>query len=149
MNLVDKYIFKQLSTNSLLILILITSVFCLGKSVQLIELMVSRGLPATVFFKLIFNSLPQIIPTLLPIITGLSIFLFYSRMQTGQGNGYSSVAGFSNVDLVKPVLVYGIILTLLSFFLQYIKRLYLIKTSRFFYTLSKMIIPLLFAGRNV
>ena len=74
MNLVDKYIFKQLLNNSL-ILVFITSVFCLGKSVQLIELMVSRGLPATVFFKLIFNSLPQIIPTLLPIITGLSIFL--------------------------------------------------------------------------
>ena len=116
MNLVDKYIFKQLSTNSLLILILITSVFCLGKSVQLIELMVSRGLPATVFFKLIFNSLPQIIPTLLPIITGLSIFFVYSRMQTDREMVILQSSGFSNVDLVKPVLVYGIILTLLSFF---------------------------------
>ena len=116
MNLVDKYIFKQLLNNSLLILVLITSVFCLGKSVQLIELMVSRGLPATVFFKLIFNSLPQIVPTLLPIITGLSIYFVYTRMQTDREMVVLQTSGFSNVELVKPVLVFGIILTLLSFF---------------------------------
>ena len=116
MNLVDKYIFKQLFTNSLLILVLITSVFCLGKSVQLIELMVSRGLPATVFFNLIFNSLPQIIPTLLPIITGLSIFFVYSRMQTDREMVILQSSGFSNIDLIRPVLGFGIVLTLLSFF---------------------------------
>jgi len=116
MNLVDKYIFKQLLNNSLLILVLITSVFCLGKSVQLIELMVSRGLPASVFFKLIFNSLPQIIPTLLPIITGLSIFFVYSRMQTDREMVILQSSGFSNVELVKPVFLFGTILTLLSFF---------------------------------
>ncbi|MBD22452.1 MAG: hypothetical protein CL572_02150 [Alphaproteobacteria bacterium] len=116
MNLVDKYIFKQLLTNSLLILVLITSVFCLGKSVQLIELMVSRGLPASVFFKLIFNSLPQIIPTLLPIITGLSIFFVYSRMQTDREMVILQSSGFSNADLIRPVLGFGIILALLSFF---------------------------------
>ena len=70
---------------------------------QLIELMVSRGLPASVFFKLIFNSLPQIIPTLLPIITGLSIFFVYSRMQTDREMVILQSSGFSNVELVKPV----------------------------------------------
>jgi len=116
MNLVDKYIFKQLLNNSLLILLLIISVFCLGKSVQLIELMVSRGLPATVFFKLIFNSLPQIIPTLLPIITGLSVFFVYYRMQTDRELIILQTSGFSNVELVKPVMIFGIILSILSFF---------------------------------
>ncbi len=116
MNLVDKYIFKQLLNNSLLILVLITSVFCLGKSVQLIELMVSRGLPASVFFKLIYNSIPQIIPTLFPIITGLSVFFVYSRMQTDREMVILQSSGFSNIELVKPVLLFGTILTLLSFF---------------------------------
>ena len=116
MSLVDKYILKQLLNNSLLILILIISVFCLGKSVQLIELMVSRGLPAVVFFKLIFNSLPQIIPTLLPIITGLSIFFVYSRMQTDREMIILQTSGFSNIELVKPVLVFSTILSLLSLF---------------------------------
>ena len=82
MNLVDKYIFKQLLNNSFLILTLIISIFCLGKSVQLVELMISRGLPIEVFFKLILFSLPQIIPVLFPITIGLSIFFVYSRMQT-------------------------------------------------------------------
>ena len=80
MNLVDRYIFKQLFNNSLLILIFIISVFCLAKSVQLIELMISRNLPFLIFFQLIMNSIPQIIPILFPVIISLSIFFVYSRM---------------------------------------------------------------------
>ena len=76
MNLVDRYIFKQLFNNSILILIFIVSIFTLAKSVQLIELLISRNLPASVFFNLIINSVPQIIPTLFTIIVSLSIFLF-------------------------------------------------------------------------
>ena len=74
MNLVDKYIIRQLFSNSILILFLIISIFCLAKSVQLIELMVGRGLPFSIFLKLIFLSLPQIIPILLPVIISLSVF---------------------------------------------------------------------------
>ena len=55
-NLVDKYILRQLFNNSILILILIISLFCLAKSVQLIEFMVGRGLPFNVFAKLILLS---------------------------------------------------------------------------------------------
>ena len=109
MNLVDKYIFKQLSNNSFLILVLIISVFCLGKSVQLIELMVSRGLPAYVFFKLILNSLPQIIPTLLPVITGLSVFFVYTRMQTDRELIILQSSGHSNVELIKPVVLFYVL----------------------------------------
>ena len=116
MNLVDKYIFKQLSNNSFLILVLIISVFCLGKSVQLIELMVSRGLPAFVFFKLILNSLPQIIPTLLPVITGLSVFFVYTRMQTDRELVVLQSSGHSNIELIKPVVIFSLLLTFLSGF---------------------------------
>ena len=78
MNLVDRYIFKQLLYNSLLILIFIISVFCLAKGVQLIELMISRNLPFLIFIKLIINSIPQIIiPVLFPVIISLSIFFVY------------------------------------------------------------------------
>ena len=82
MKLVDKYILKQLLNNSFLILLLIISLFCLAKSVQLVELMVGRGLPFFIFIKLILFSLPQIIPTLLPVIVSLSVFFVLSRMQT-------------------------------------------------------------------
>ena len=76
MNLVDRYIFKQLLYNSLLILLFIISVFC-SKSVQLIELMISRNLPFLIFTKLIMNSIPQIIPILFPVIISLSIFCLF------------------------------------------------------------------------
>ncbi len=116
MNLVDKYIFKQLANNSILIFILIISVFSLAKSVQLIELMVSRGLPTLIFFKLIVNSLPQIIPTLLPIILCLSIFFVYTRMITDKELIVLQSSSFSNIELIRPTLIFALILSIFSSF---------------------------------
>tara|TARA_Y100001968_G_C19442146_1_gene763164 strand:- start:2512 stop:3606 length:1095 start_codon:yes stop_codon:yes gene_type:complete len=116
MNLVEKYIFKQLFFNSLLILLLIISVFSLSKSVQLIELIINRGLPSFFFLKLIMLSLPQIIPVLLPIIICLSIFFVFSRMQTDRELIVLQSSGLSVLDLAKPVLIFSLLLSSLSFY---------------------------------
>ncbi len=116
MNLVDRYIFKQLLNNSLLILVFIISVFALAKSVQLIELMISRNLPSFVFFRLVSNSIPQILPTLFSIIASLSIFFVYSRMQTDKELIILQSSSFSNINLAKPTLVFGFILSLISLY---------------------------------
>ncbi len=116
MNLVDKYIIRQLFSNSLLILILIISLFCLAKSVQLIELMVGRGLPFLIFIKLILLSLPQIIPILLPVIISLSVFFVFSRMQTDKELVVLLSANFSFYDILKPTLIFSIVMSSMSFF---------------------------------
>ena len=116
MNLVDKYIFKQLLNNTVLILILIISLFCLAKSVQLIELLVGRGLPFFIFLKLIYLSLPQIIPVLLPVITGLSVFFVFSRMQTDKELIILQSSSFSVFNLLKPIVIFSMLITLISFF---------------------------------
>ena len=48
-------------------------------------------------------------------------------MQTDREMVILQSSGFSNIDLIRPVLGFGIVLTLLSFFLQSTKLLYLIK----------------------
>ncbi len=116
MNLVDKYIIRQLLSNSLLILIIIISLFCLAKSVQLIELMVGRGLPFLIFIKLILLSLPQIIPILLPVIIALSIFFVFSRMQTDKELVVLLSSNYSFNDILKPTLIFSLILSSISFF---------------------------------
>ncbi len=121
MNLVDRYIFKQLFNNSLLILIFIVSIFCLAKSVQLIELMISRNLPSLIFFKLIINSIPQIIPILTPIIISLSIFFVYSRMNTDRELVILQAASFSNMQLVKPVIIFSVLLAIICSFFTFIQ----------------------------
>ena len=116
MNLVDKYILRQLFNNSILILILIISLFCLAKSVQLIEFMVGRGLPFYIFAKLIFLSLPQIIPILLPSIVSLSIFFVLARMQTDKELIILQSSSFSIYSIIKPTLIFSILLSCISFF---------------------------------
>ena len=116
MNLVDKYILRQLLNNSILILIIIISLFCLAKSVQLIELMVGRGLPFYIFSKLIFLSLPQIIPILLPIIVSLAIFFVFSRMQSDKELIILQSSSFSIYNIIKPTLIFSILMCCISFY---------------------------------
>ena len=133
MKLVDKYILKQLLNNSFLILILIISLFCLAKSVQLIELMVGRGLPFWIFSKLILLSIPQIIPTLLPVIVSLSIFFVLSRMQTDKEMVILQSSNFSVFDILKPIIIFSIIMSLISFFLLFTNHQNQIKILKFYF----------------
>ena len=115
MKLIDKYIFRQLCYNSLLIFLLIISLFCLAKSVQLIELMVGRGLPFQIFFKLITLSLPQIIPVILPIIISLSTFFVFSRMHTDRELIILQSSSYSILDILKPIIIFSSILSCVSY----------------------------------
>ena len=117
MNLVDRYILKQLFT-ILAYTFFIVSVFCLAKSVQLIELMISRNLPSLVFsinFKLYTSNNSSLIP----IIPSLSIFFVYSRMTTDQELIILQSSSFSNLELIKPSVFFGITLALISSFFTF------------------------------
>ena len=137
MNLIDKYIFKQLCYNSLLILLLIISLFCLAKSVQLVELMIGRGLPFYIFIKLISLSLPKIIPVILPVIVCLSTYFVFSRMQTDREIVILQSSSYTILDIVKPTVIFSSVLCIISFYFT----LYLAPQSntdfkKLFYTLK-------------
>ena len=116
MKLIEKYIIKQLLTSSLLLIILIISIFALSKSVQLIELSLNRGLPFIFFLKLILLSLPSIIPIILPIILCLSILFTYSRMKNDSELIIFESSGTSKISLLKPVIIFGTLLSLFSIY---------------------------------
>ena len=114
MKLIEKYIVKQLFLNSMLILLLILSIFSLSKSVQLIEISLNKGLPFVYLIKLIIFSLPSVIPFLLPIIFCLSIFFTYTRMRTDRELIIIESSGGSKNFVIKPVIIFGLALSFLS-----------------------------------
>lgn len=116
MKLIEKYIIKQLLISTLLLILLVISIFALSKSVQLIDLSLNRGLPIIFFFKLILFSLPAIIPIILPIIFCLSILFTYSRMKNDSELIVLESAGTSKIKLIKPVIFFGGILVIISLF---------------------------------
>jgi len=116
MNLVEKYICSQLLKNSVLILLLIICLFSLSKSVQLIDLIINRGLPSIFFVKLIVLSLPEIIPVLFPIIVSLSVFFVFSRMKSDNELIILQTSGLTQMELIRPVLVFSISVSLISLF---------------------------------
>ena len=114
MKLIEKYIVKQLFLNSMLILLLILSIFSLSKSVQLIEISLNKGLPFVYLIKLIIFSLPSVIPFLLPIIFCLSIFFTYTRMRTDRELIIIESSGGSKNFVIKPVIIFGLTLSFIS-----------------------------------
>ncbi len=115
MKLIEKYIIKQLAISSFLLVTLIISIFGLSKSVQLIELSINRGLPFVYFLKLIFFSLPSIIPIILPIVISLAILFTYSRMRNDSELIIMESAGISLRQLIRPVILFGMFLSIVSF----------------------------------
>ena len=78
--------------------------------------MIGRGLPFYIFFKLISLSLPQIIPVILPIIVCLSTYFVFSRMQTDRELVILQSSSYSIFDIIKPILIFGLILSCVSLF---------------------------------
>ena len=115
MKLIEKYFLKQLAANCFLLFLLILSIFSLSKSVQLIDLSINRGLPFIFFIKLIGLSLPAIVPIILPVIFCLSINFTYSRMRNDSELIIFESSGTSLFRLARPVIYFGIFLSILSF----------------------------------
>ncbi len=115
MKLIEKYFLKQLAANCSLLFLLILSIFSLSKSVQLIDLSINRGLPFIFFIKLIGLSLPAIVPIVLPVIFCLSINFTYSRMKNDSELIIFESSGTSILRLAKPVIYFGLFLSILSF----------------------------------
>lgn len=114
MKLIQRYIIKQMFINSMLILILILSIFSLSKSVQLIELSLNKGLPFFYIVNLILLSLPSIVPFLLPIIFCLSIFFTFTRMKNDRELIIIESSGGSKNFVIKPVVILGAGFSVLS-----------------------------------
>ena len=116
MKLIEIYIVKQLLINSILLLLLLLSIFSLSKSVQLIELSLNQGLPVTILLQLILFSLLSIIPFILPIIFSLSIFFTFSRMKNDSELIIIESSGGSKFFMIRPVIILGSFFVILSIF---------------------------------
>lgn len=112
------YIFKQIVIGFLLICFSLMSIIWLSQSLRFLDLIVSKGITAGIFIKLTSLLMPRIFNILSPIALFAGVLFVYNRMLADQELIVMKSSGISPWQLVKPVILSGIILALFNVYVM-------------------------------
>src|SRR6185437_14773022 len=114
MNLIDRYLFRQLLGPTLLATIAFSTVMLLGQSLQALDLIVNQGQSAAVFLKLTLLGLPSLVSMILPITIFVAALVALNRLQTEQELVVCFAGGMSRWRVISPVLRLALMAAIVS-----------------------------------
>ena len=104
MNLIDRYLFRQLLGPTLLATVAFSTVMLLGQSLTYLDLIVNQGQSAALFLKITLLSLPSLVSMILPITLFVASLVALNRLQTEQELVVCFAGGMSRWRVISPVL---------------------------------------------
>jgi lipopolysaccharide export system permease protein len=104
MNLIDRYLFRQLLGPTLLAIVAFSTVMLLGQSLGFLDLVVNQGQSAAVFLKITLLSLPSLVSMILPITIFVAALVALNRLQTEQELVVCFAGGMSRWRVISPVM---------------------------------------------
>jgi lipopolysaccharide export system permease protein len=114
MNLIDRYLFRQLLGPTLLATVAFSTVMLLGQSLQALDLIVNQGQSAAVFLKITLLNLPSLVSMILPITIFVAALVALNRLQTEQELVVCFAGGMSRWRVISPVLRLAVMAAILS-----------------------------------
>ena len=115
MKILTTYILKQLIISFLLILLGMTTLVWLTQSLRMIDMIVTKGIPVSMFLEMTLLVLPNFIQILSPIALFAVILFIFSRMQADKEVMVMQAIGMSNKSIMKPAFILAIILTIIGY----------------------------------
>ena len=125
MTRIDRYIFRQLLATTLFVAITLTGVVWLTQSLRFVEMIVNRGLSASLFVYFTMLLLPSFLGVILPVALFVAILFIYNRLLVDSELVVMRAGGYSQYSLARP----AISLTLIVTGACYALTLYLIPAS--------------------
>jgi lipopolysaccharide export system permease protein len=114
MNLIDRYLFRQLLGPVLLATVSLSGVALLSQSLQALDLIVDQGQTAAVFIKVTLLGLPQLVSMVLPIALFVACLVALNRLQTEQELVVCFAGGMSRWRVISPTLRLAVLAALVS-----------------------------------
>jgi lipopolysaccharide export system permease protein len=114
----DRYLLSQLLVLFSFFALSIVAIYWINLSVDLFDKIVGSGHDLSLFFEISFLSLPNLIATVLPIAAFISTIYAINRFLRESELLIMQSTGMSAFQIARPVMIFGLIVTLMSLILM-------------------------------
>lgn len=112
------YITKQLFVGFLLVTFSLMSILWLTQSLRFIDLITNKGLPVSVFVELTSLLMPRLFAIISPIAVFIGTLFIYNKLLSDRELVAIKAAGISPMQMAKPAFFVGLVLSLLSIYVN-------------------------------
>lgn len=114
----NRYIMSLLAWPTLLVTLSLTSIIWLTQALRYIDFIVNRGLSVGSFLYLTALLIPSLLFLVLPIALFISVVFAYNKLAADSELVVMKAAGLSPMQLAKPALQLGILISLICYFMS-------------------------------
>jgi lipopolysaccharide export system permease protein len=117
--IISRYIFKEIAAPFIIILFVLTFVLLMGKILQIMDLMVNKGISILVIARLIVYLLPSFMLFTIPIALLIAILIALGRLSSDNEITALKASGISLIQLYHPVAVASLITFIFTIVIGY------------------------------
>lgn len=112
--LISWHVFRQISLVTLLIAAVLVVGAWLTRSLKFVELIINQGASVSRYLSLIYLLLPNLTVIVLPVCVLLAVVYVFSKLITDNEVTVFKSCGFSNWQIAKPALIFGLVAVVLA-----------------------------------
>ena len=127
LKIINRYIFKEISSSFIIILFILTFVLLMGKILQIMDLIINKGISAFAIAKLILFLLPSFMLFTIPIALLIAILIAMGRFSADNEITALKTSGISLMQIYYPVAI----ASLITFIITIIVGYFLVPQSNF------------------
>ena len=125
--IINRYIFKEIASSFIIILFILTFVLLMGKILQIMDLMINKGISVFSIAKLISFLLPSFMLFTIPIALLIAILIAMGRLSADNEITALKTSGISLMQIYYPVAI----ASLITFIITIIVGYFLVPQSNF------------------
>lgn len=117
--IINRYIFKEISSSFIIILFILTFVLLMGKILQIMDLVINKGISIFAIVKLIFFLLPSLLLFTIPIALLIAILIAMGRFSADNEITALKTSGISLMQIYYPVAIASLITFIITIIISY------------------------------
>lgn len=111
---IQRYLFREIVAPMFMALVIFTFVLMMGRSQQLMEMVVDKGIPLEQILKLLANLLPAFLVLTIPVALLIGVLLAFGRLSAESELVALKACGVNLSLLMRPVLILAILSCLVT-----------------------------------
>jgi lipopolysaccharide export system permease protein len=117
--IIHRYIFKEIASSFIIILFILTFVLLMGKILQVMDLVINKGISVFAIAKLILFLLPSLMLFTVPIALLIAILIAMGRLSADNEITALKTSGISLMQIYYPVAIASLIAFIITIILGY------------------------------